>query len=224
MHCPASLVCTLCLDKVCIVTSHVRWVAIVWLRLVELDLCHSSRHVVMGSWKQALRITTTLLFKRIVYELIDICLLSSALDYCRAISLLHLLSVVRRCLQMIVPLLFLFILKVHHVALMVSYHLLTRCIIVSTYLTLMIILSFHVSIGRLSFVTPREDRSRRFLLLLTRWVETLWCHVEVLNFELFDTIAQNSIHLSHVNEFVVNFIDLGWRFLASIVIRIRHLW
>ncbi len=223
MHCAAWLVCTLCLGEVSIVASHMRWVAIVWLLLVELDLCHSG-HVVMGSWKEALRITTTLLLKRIAYELIDICLLTSALDDCRTIGLLHLLGVVWRCLQMIVPLLFLFILKVHHVAFMVNSHLLTWCLIVSTYLITMIILSFHVSIGRFSFVTPWENWSRRFLLLLARRVETLRCHVEVLNLKLFNTITQYSVHFSHMNEFIVNFIDLGWRFLTAIMIRIRHLW
>ncbi len=47
--------------------------------------------------------------------------------------------------------------------------------------------------------------------------------MEILNLKLFNAIAQYSVHLSHMDELVVDFINLGWRFLTAIMIRIRHL-
>lgn len=33
--------------------------------------------------------------------------------------------------------------------------------------------------------------------------------VEVLDFKLFDPLAQNSVHLAHVDKLVVDFVDSG---------------
>ncbi len=41
----------------------------------------------------------------------------------------------------------------------------------------------------------------------------------VLNFKLFDSLAQNFIHFSHMNQFIINFIHFDWLGL-SIHIRV----
>ena len=47
------------------------------------------------------------------------------------------------------------------------------------------------------------------MALETRLVESLGCHVEVLYFELFDALAKYPVHLAHVDQFVVNIVDVA---------------
>ena len=59
----------------------------------------------------------------------------------------------------------------------------------------------------MGIVATREDWSTRFLLLGARLVEALRCHVEVLDLQLLDPLSKHSIHLAHVDELVVDFVD-----------------
>ena len=61
--------------------------------------------------------------------------------------------------------------------------------------------------GACRIVPTRKDWSTGLLLLESRLIEALCRHVKVLHFELLDSIAEHAIHLSHVNELVVDFID-----------------
>lgn len=38
-------------------------------------------------------------------------------------------------------------------------------------------------------------------------VESLRCHMEVLYLQLFDPLPLHSVHLSHVNQFIIDFVD-----------------
>jgi hypothetical protein len=42
-----------------------------------------------------------------------------------------------------------------------------------------------------------------------RLAEALGCHVEVLNFELLDALSKDSIHLPHVDQLIVHFVDVS---------------
>ena len=46
-------------------------------------------------------------------------------------------------------------------------------------------------------------------------VETLARHVEVLHFELFDTLAQDSIHFTHVDELIVDLVNTACSILVT---------
>ena len=68
---------------------------------------------------------------------------------------------------------------------------------------------------RASVVTPGEDGPTGLLLLEAGLVEALRRHMEVLNFELFNALAEDSIHLTHVYQLIVYFIDAA-RTLATL--------
>ena len=61
--------------------------------------------------------------------------------------------------------------------------------------------------GRASIVATGENRTAWLLLFEARLVKTLRCHVEVLHFKLFDPLTKYSVHLSHMDQLVVDFID-----------------
>ena len=52
-------------------------------------------------------------------------------------------------------------------------------------------------------------------MLKATLVEALARHVEVLHLELFDTLAQNTIHLTHVDELIVHLIDAACAILIT---------
>ena len=72
------------------------------------------------------------------------------------------------------------------------------------------------SARRLRIITTREDRPAGLLVLKAALVETLTCHVEVLHLELFDTLAQDSIHLTHVDELIVDFVHAACAILVTL--------
>jgi hypothetical protein len=49
-----------------------------------------------------------------------------------------------------------------------------------------------------------EHRSGRFVVLASVLIEALRSHVEVLNFEMLDSISKNSVLLTKVNQFRIN--------------------
>ena len=74
-----------------------------------------------------------------------------------------------------------------------------------------------------AIVSSREDRSTGLLLLKARLVEPLRSHVEVLHLELFDAVSENAIHLAHVNQFVVDFVDATSSIVTIGALRLRGL-
>ena len=52
-------------------------------------------------------------------------------------------------------------------------------------------------------------------MLKAALVEALTCHMEVLHLELFDALAQDSVHLTHVDELIVNLIDAACTILVT---------
>ena len=52
-------------------------------------------------------------------------------------------------------------------------------------------------------------------MLKAALVEALTRHMEVLHLELFDALAQNTIHFTHMDELVVDFIDAACAILIT---------
>ena len=65
-----------------------------------------------------------------------------------------------------------------------------------------------------SIVAAREDRATWLLLLKARLVEALRGHVEVLDLELLDAVAEDAVHLAHVDELVVDFVHAAGRIVT----------
>ena len=53
-------------------------------------------------------------------------------------------------------------------------------------------------------------------MLKATLVEALARHVEVLHLELFDALAQHTIHFTHVDELIVDFIDAACAILIAL--------
>ena len=80
-----------------------------------------------------------------------------------------------------------------------------------------------------SIVAAREDRATWLLLLKARLVEALRGHVEVLDLELLDAVAEDAVHLAHVDELVVDFVHAAGRIvtvfdlhLAGLVLMVKR--
>ena len=65
-----------------------------------------------------------------------------------------------------------------------------------------------------SIVAAGEDRATWLLLLKARLVEALRGHVEVLDLELLDAVAEDAVHLAHVDELVVDFVHAAGRIVT----------
>ena len=63
-------------------------------------------------------------------------------------------------------------------------------------------------------IAAGENRSAWLLMFHTRHlVEALRSHVEILDFKLLDTLTKDAIHLAHVDQFVVDFVDTATSWL-----------
>ena len=105
----------------------------------------------------------------------------------------------------------------------------TLLIVVSIFLSVVVCWSLELTVEATIWVfligpvAPREDRSVRLLSFVSS-IESLRCHVEILDFEVLDSGTKDSVHLAQVNQLVVNAIDSYGFFFLFFNLTLVHLF